>query len=34
VVAIPGVRRVYLRRADVEAYLAAHTYANDRVRPP
>jgi len=36
VVALPGVRRVYLRRADVAAYLAEHTYANDfpRVRPP
>jgi hypothetical protein len=33
-VAIPGVRRVYLRRADVERYLADHTYSNDRVRPP
>ena len=33
VVAIPGVRRVYLRRADVEAYLDQHTYADDRVRP-
>jgi hypothetical protein len=33
VVAIPGVRRVYLRRADVAEFLDACTYRDDRVRP-
>jgi hypothetical protein len=33
VVAIPGVRRVYLRRADVAEFLDACTYHGDRVRP-
>jgi hypothetical protein len=33
VVALPGLRRVYLRRADVAAYLEQCTYADDRVRP-
>ena len=33
VVAVPGVRRVYVRRDDVVAFLAEHTYADDRVRP-
>lgn len=31
VVTFPGVRKVYVRRADVDAYVAAHTYANDQV---
>jgi hypothetical protein len=33
VVAIPGVRRTYVRKADVEAYLESHTYTDDEVRP-
>jgi hypothetical protein len=33
VVAIPGVRRVYLRRADVAAFLEECTFHDDRVRP-
>jgi hypothetical protein len=32
-VAIPGVRRVYRRRDEVIAYLDAHTYRPDQVRP-
>jgi hypothetical protein len=31
-VVIPGVRRVYLRRADVLAFIDEHTYPPDRVR--
>lgn len=34
VVALPEHRKVYVRRADVAGYLALHTYAEDRVRPP
>jgi hypothetical protein len=33
VVSLPGVRRVYLRRQDVEAYLEQHTYTADELRP-
>jgi hypothetical protein len=33
VVAFPGDRRVYLRRSDVAAYIEAHTFRDDRVRP-
>jgi hypothetical protein len=33
VVAVPGVRRVCVARDALVAYLARHTYADDRVRP-
>jgi hypothetical protein len=33
VVSVPGVRRAYVRREDLAAFLADHTYPNDRVRP-
>jgi hypothetical protein len=33
VVSLPGSRKVYVRRDDVEAYLGAHTYDTRRVRP-
>gem|GEM_PF-1923667 len=33
VVSLPGSRKVYVRRDDVEAYLVAHTYDAGRVRP-
>jgi hypothetical protein len=32
VTTIPGVRKVYVRRADVAALLEANTYSGDRVR--
>jgi hypothetical protein len=31
VVQIEGLRKVYVRRSDVAAYLEARTFANDRV---
>lgn len=36
VVVLPGVRRIYVRKQDVVAYLAEHTYRGqgDSVRPP
>jgi hypothetical protein len=30
-VQIEGLRKTYVRRSDVEAYLEAHTYAKDQV---
>jgi hypothetical protein len=33
VVALPGHRKVYVRRADVSAYFDQHTFRDDRVRP-
>lgn len=33
VVALPGHRKVYVRRADVSAYLDQHTFRDDRIRP-
>jgi hypothetical protein len=34
IVAIPGHRKVFVRRADVERFLSQHTYTDgDRVRP-
>jgi hypothetical protein len=33
VVAIPGYRRVMVRREDYLAFIAEHTYDDDRVRP-
>jgi hypothetical protein len=33
VVAIPGYRRLMVRREDVLAFIAEHTYDDDRVRP-
>ena len=31
VVQLPGLRKVYVKRADVAALLEEHTYSNDRV---
>ena len=31
VVKIEGLRKTYVRRSDVAAYLEAHTFANDQV---
>ena len=33
VVALPGHRKVYVRRADVSAYFDQHTFRDDRIRP-
>lgn len=33
VVSLPGARKCYVRRADLEALLSDHTYRGDRVRP-
>jgi hypothetical protein len=33
VVSLPGSRKVYVRRDDLEAYLRTHTYDSGRVRP-
>jgi len=33
VVVLPGYSRPLIRVADYEAFIAAHTYADDRVRP-
>jgi hypothetical protein len=33
VVALPGVRRVYVRADDVRRYLDEHTFTDERVRP-
>jgi hypothetical protein len=33
VVAVPGYRRPLIRVADYLAYMAEHTYRDDRVRP-
>jgi hypothetical protein len=33
VVALPGVRRVYVRANDVRRYLDEHTFADERIRP-
>jgi hypothetical protein len=33
VIAVPGVRRVYVTRDDLLAYLSCHTYRDERVRP-
>jgi hypothetical protein len=31
VVTFPDVRKVYVRRSDVDAYIAAHTFTNEQV---
>jgi hypothetical protein len=33
VVALPGLRKTFVRRADVEVLIAENTYRDDRVRP-
>jgi hypothetical protein len=33
IVALPGHRKVYVRRTDVSAYFDRHTFRDDRVRP-
>lgn len=33
VVALPESRKKYVRRSDLDAFLAEYTYADDRVRP-
>lgn len=33
VVSLPGSRKVYVRRADLDALVSAHTYAPGDVRP-
>ena len=33
IVALPGHRKVYVRRGDVSAYFDQHTFRDDRVRP-
>jgi hypothetical protein len=31
IVQLPELRKVYVRRSDVDAYIVAHTYRNDQV---
>jgi hypothetical protein len=31
IVRLPDIRKTYVRRSDVDAYIAAHTYTNDQV---
>jgi len=33
IVALPGHRKVYVRRADVATYFDQHTFRDNRVRP-